>query len=112
MPKRLGLQFCNITLRACRVVSDSEIIFRYAIDGNLRGIKMLFDAGSASAYDVDASTGTSALVVNLHINVQTRRANFSSMPPIEAISTCGSFFCKQEQIVIRRLRPDSKISYR
>lgn len=58
-----SLQSCNITYRACRVVPDSAIVFRYAMDGNVQGIQMLFDAGTASAYDIDASTRTSALVV-------------------------------------------------
>ena len=65
-----SLRFCSITLRACRVVPDSAIIFRYAMDGNLQGMKMLFDVGSASVYDVDASTRTSALVVRLRVPVR------------------------------------------
>ncbi|KAF6226103.1 hypothetical protein HO133_008968 [Letharia lupina] len=58
-----SLHSWNITLRVCRVVPDSAIIFRFALDGNLQGMKMLFDAGSASAHDVDASTGTSPMDV-------------------------------------------------
>ena len=65
-----SLQSCNITLRACRVVPDSAMIFRYAMDGNLQGIRMLFDEGTASPYDVDASTRTSALVVSLYSVLQ------------------------------------------
>ena len=65
-----SLHSWNITLRVCRVVPDSAIIFRFALDGNLQGMRMLFDAGSASAHDVDASTGISALLVRLRVTVQ------------------------------------------
>ena len=53
----------HIEIRAARVVPDSNIVFRHATEGNLAAIMELFDAGAASAYDVDESNGTSALVV-------------------------------------------------
>ncbi|KAH9209876.1 ankyrin repeat-containing domain protein, partial [Leptodontidium sp. 2 PMI_412] len=57
-----SLHTCNITLRAARIVPDNALLFRYAMENNLAGIKELFDKGLASAYDVDQSNGTSALV--------------------------------------------------
>lgn len=54
----------HLELRAARVVPESSFIFRHATEGDLPGIIELFKSGQASAYDVDQSNGSSALVVS------------------------------------------------
>ncbi|KAK3179767.1 hypothetical protein K4F52_008845 [Lecanicillium sp. MT-2017a] len=61
----------HLELRAARVVPDSSFIFRYATEGDLPGMIELFNSGRASAYDVDQSNGSSALVVSCKYTLTT-----------------------------------------
>lgn len=53
----------EVTIRAPRVVPDSSEIFCCAASGNVQEMKMLFQNGVASVYDIDVTSGVSALAV-------------------------------------------------
>ncbi|KAK8104474.1 uncharacterized protein PG998_011507 [Apiospora kogelbergensis] len=52
---------CSLEVRGVRVVPDKSPIFQYAIEGDLDGIRRLFQDGQASVYDTSETTGTSVL---------------------------------------------------
>jgi len=53
----------EVTIRAPRVVPDSSEIFCCAAGGNVQEMTMLFQNGIASVYDIDVTSGVSALAV-------------------------------------------------
>jgi hypothetical protein len=55
----------GLALTPSRIRSDDADIFRYAIRGNLDGIKTLFQQGLASPHDVNFSRGIAALNVSV-----------------------------------------------
>ena len=54
----------GVALTPSRIRSDNADIFRYAVLGNLDGIKTLFQQGLAFPHDVDFSSGIAALNVS------------------------------------------------
>ena len=100
----------DVRFRAARVVPDSSPVFRYVIEGNLLAIKKLFDSGDASAFDIDASTQTSALVVSHHAHIEIFVTDIDSMPLIEGISKCGDSFSRLALILARRQSHISRVS--
>lgn len=54
----------RVSLSLPRVIEGNADIMRFAVSGNLDGIKSLFKQGLASPYDVVFSTGRTALHVS------------------------------------------------
>ena len=59
----------QISLHMPRIVESNATIFSLTVQGDLVGLKNLFQAGLASPYDVAASNGRTALHVSLRICV-------------------------------------------
>ena len=51
----------RISIRAPRLVAPNADIFAFAIKGNIQGLRMLFQRGEASPFDINALNGRSAL---------------------------------------------------
>ena len=53
----------QVSLRVPQVVPDNSAVFECAVHGDLAGMRLLFDQGFASPFDVGVGTGRSALHV-------------------------------------------------
>lgn len=53
----------QVSLRVPQVVPDNSAVFECAVQGDLAGMRLLFDQGIASPFDVGIGTGRTALHV-------------------------------------------------